>query len=414
MTMRAMFAGVSGLRNHQTRMDVIANNIANVNTVGFKGSRVTFEEGFSQLLQGPSQPRAGGGSFGTNAMSVGLGMNLGSIDMNFSQGSLQSTGINTDLAIQGESFFVLSDGTQNFFTRAGNFQLDGLGRLVSANNGFVVQGRTAVNGVLQQTIGDLTVPLNQRANAASTTQIGIVGNLDAGAVAGDTKQTLIVVYDSQGNSHDLVIDFTKTANPDEWTFDITLTNGTPVSGNTGTITFDSAGALVSPANTSLVWTPTNFTTNETIDVQFGTVGATDGLSQFASPSTAVISQQDGFPMGELERIFVDETGTLTGAFTNGINLVMGQVALADFANPRGLLTVGDNMFSSSANSGPEILGFVGLGSQSAITAGALEMSNVDLAAQFTDMIVTQRGFQSNARVITTSDEMLQELVALRR
>jgi len=409
-----MFAGVSGLRNHQVRMDVIANNIANVNTIGFKSSRVTFEEAFSQLLQGPSQPRTNGGSFGTNAMSVGLGMNLGSIDVNFSQGSLQNTGVNTDLAIQGNSFFVVGDGTQNFYTRAGNFQLDGLGRLVSANNGFVVQGRLAQAGVLQQTIGDIAVPLNQRSDANATTTVDIVGNLDAAAVAGDVKQTLIVAYDSQGNSHDLIIDFTKTANPNEWSFAITTSNGTPVSGDTGTMTFDSQGALVAPANTSLVWTPTNFTTNETIDVQFGTPGTTDGLSQFASPSTAVISQQDGFPMGELERIFIDETGTVTGAFTNGVNLVLAQLVLGDFANARGLLSAGDNMFSSSANSGPPVLGFVGLGSQSAITAGALEMSNVDLASEFTDMIVTQRGFQSNARVITTADEMLQELVALRR
>jgi len=414
MTLRAMFAGVSGLRNSQVRMDVIANNIANINTVGFKSSRVTFEEAFSQLLQGPSQPRTNGASFGTNAMSVGLGMNLGSIDVNFTQGSLQNTGVNTDLAIQGNSFFVVGDGTQQFYTRAGNFQIDGLGRLVSSNNGFVVQGRLGQAGVLQQSVGDIAIPLNQRADANATTNVGIVGNLDAASVAGDVKQTLIVVYDSQGNAHDLVVDFTRTANPNEWDFAITTPNGTAVSGDTGTITFDSQGALVGPGNTTLVWTPANFTTNETIDVQFGTVGTTSGLSQFASPSTAVISQQDGFPMGELERLFIDETGTVTGAFTNGINLIMGQIALADFSNARGLLSAGDNMFSSSANSGPAVVGFVGEGSQSAITAGALEMSNVDLASEFTDMIVTQRGFQSNARVITTADEMLQELVALRR
>lgn len=414
MTMRAMFAGVSGLRNHQVRMDTIANNIANVNTVGFKSSRVTFESAFSQLLQGPSQPRANGTSFGTNAMSVGLGMNLGSIDVNFTQGSLQNTGINTDLAIQGNSFFVVGDGTQQFYTRAGNFQIDGIGRLVSANNGYVVQGRLAQAGVLQQSVGDITIPLNQRADANATSNVGIVGNLDAAAATGDVKQTLIVVYDSQGTSHDLVIDFTKTANPNEWDFAISTPNGTNVSGDTGTMTFDSQGALIGPGNTSFVWTPANFTTNETIDVEFGIAGTTSGLSQFASPSTAVISQQDGFPMGELERLFIDETGTVTGAFTNGINLVMGQIALADFSNEGGLLPAGDNMFSSSANSGPAVVGFVGEGSQSGITAGALEMSNVDLASEFTDMIVTQRGFQSNARVITTSDEMLQELVALRR
>ncbi len=414
MTMRAMFAGVSGLRNHQVRMDVIANNIANVNTIGFKSSRVTFEEAFGQLLQGPSQPASNGTSFGTNPMNIGLGMNVASIDMKFTQGSLQTTGVNTDMAIQGDAFFVLSDGTQDFYTRAGNFVLDGLGRLVSANNGFIVQGSLAVDGVLQQGIGDITIPLNARANARSTSDVTLVGNLDATAVAGDTRQSLIVVYDSQGQSHDLIVDFTKTSNPNEWDWVITTTNGTSVSGDTGTITFDDQGALVAPPNTSYVFTPANFSTDQTVQVNFGTVGLTDGLSQFASPSTAVITQQDGFPMGELVRILVDPSGTITGAFDNGVNLTLGQVVLADFANPQGLLPSGDNMFSQSANSGPPILGFVGQGSQSAINAGTLEMSNVDLASEFTDMIVTQRGFQSNARVISTSDEMLQELVALRR
>ena len=161
--MRSLFAGVSGLRNHQVRMDVIGNNIANVNTVAFKAGRVTFKEGFAQLLQGASRPPGDHG--GINPIQVGLGMQIGSIDQMFTQGNIETTGVNTDLAIQGDSFFVVAKGNQHFYTRSGNFQMDADGRLVASTNGFVVQGKMAVNGILQDGITDIVLPFGQKTPA---------------------------------------------------------------------------------------------------------------------------------------------------------------------------------------------------------------------------------------------------------
>lgn len=414
--MRSLFSGVSGLRNHQIRMDVIGNNIANVNTVAYKASRVTFEEAFAQLVQGASRPPGNSNnvSGGVNPIQVGLGMNLGSIDLLYTQGNLESTGVNTDLAIQGDSFFVVSDGTQNYFTRSGNFQLDANGRMVASTNGFVVQGRLAVDGVLQDSITDIRLPFGQKAAPLATTTVSLAGNLDSEAQVGDTRETTITVYDATGFRDELTVSFTK-ATTTTWNYTVDVANGAAVSGNAGTLTFDNQGRLAAPLPaTPFVYTPASGAANVSIDVDFGTVGNIEGLSQFAAPSTAVLKEQDGYTMGDLERFSVDQAGIITGAFTNGVTLTLGQVVLGDFNNPAGLLRSGDNMFQISANSGSAVLGFAGEGSQSSIVSGALEMSNVDLAQEFTSMITAQRGFQANSRVITTADELLQELVNLKR
>jgi len=414
--MRSLFSGVSGLRNHQIRMDVIGNNIANVNTVGYKSSRVTFEEAFAQLLQGASRPPGDSGnvSGGVNPVQVGLGMNIGSIDLLFTQGNIEATGVTTDLAIQGDSFFVVSDGTTKSFTRSGNFQLDANGRLVASTNGFVVQGKLATDGVLTDTIQDIELPFGQKSAARATTNVSLAGNLNAEAAVGDTRQTTITVYDAMGARDEMTITFTK-ATGTTWTYDVTVASGTATSGASGTLTFDNQGRLTTPLpSTPFVFTPASGAQDVSVDIDFGTAGSITGVSQFAAPSTAVLKQQDGYTMGDLQNFSIDQTGTITGAFTNGVTLTLAQIVLADFNNPAGLLRDGNNMYQVSANSGSPVLGFAGEGSQSVITSGALEMSNVDLAQEFTSMITAQRGFQSNARVITTADEMLQELVSLKR
>lgn len=413
--MRSLFAAVSGLRNHQTRMDVIGNNIANVNTIGFKASRVTFEESLSQLVQSASRPPGGAGSGsigGTNPLQVGLGMRISTIDQIFTQGNLEATGQNTDLAIQGPSFFVVSDGAQNFYTRAGNFTVDSAGRLTMTTNGFSVQGRTATAGVLTDTVGDIRLPFGQKSAAQATSEATMGGNLDASALVGDTRLSSITVMDEQGGAHEMEITFTKTA-PNTWDFGITVTDGAVGGGDTGTITFNDDGSLASPATNDFTFTPTGFGAAQTVTVDFGTVGDIDGLSQFSSAMTALVRDQNGYPMGDLINVGIDQSGLIQGSFTNGETLLLGQVALADFNNPAGVIRLTDSMFTESANSGDAVIGFPAEGSPSFITSGALEMSNVDLAQEFTNMITTQRGFQSNARVITTSDEMLQELVNLR-
>jgi flagellar hook protein FlgE len=414
--MRSLFAGVSGLRNHQIRMDVIGNNIANVNTTGYKASRVTFEEAFAQQLQGASRPPGDSGnvSGGVNPVQVGLGMNIGSIDLLFTQGNLETTGVTTDLAIQGDSFFVASDGSQNFYTRSGNFQLDANGRMVASTNGFIVQGKIAEGGVLTDTIQDIRLPFGQKSAARATETVSFAGNLDAEADVGATRETTITVFDAMGARDEMTISFTKTSGT-TWDYAVASGDGTTVSGDTGTLTFDNQGRLAAPVPTDpFVFTPASGAEDVSVDLRFGTAGTIEGLSQFAAPSTAVVRDQDGYTMGDLERISIDQTGTVTGAFTNGVTLTLAQIVLADFNNPAGLIRSGDNMYQVSANSGSPVLGFSAEGSQSSITSGALEMSNVDLAQEFTGMITAQRGFQSNARVITTADEMLQEVVTLKR
>ncbi len=420
--MRSIFSGVSGLRNHQTRMDVIGNNIANVNTVGFKASRVTFKEGFAQILQGASRPPGDSAdvSGGTNPVQVGLGMNIGSIDLLFTQGSLESTGVNTDLAIQGNSFFVVSNGAQRYFTRAGNFQLDAGGRLVAATNGFVIQGRMAREGELTDQVQDIVLPFGQKSAARATTSVSFAGNLNAEAELGATRETTVTVFDTMGVAHRITIAFEKTA-AQEWSFEVTVPTGEVLSGggggapHTGTLTFDAQGRLAAPIPTDLFrFSPDGGGDDVEIALNFGEENSIGGLSMFAAPSTAVVREQDGYTMGDLERFSIDSTGTITGAFTNGETLTLAQIVLSDFNNPAGLIRVGDNMYSVSPNSGQPVLGYAGEGSQSTITAGALEMSNVDLAQEFTSLITAQRGFQSNARIISTSDEMLQEVVTLKR
>jgi flagellar hook protein FlgE len=696
--MRSLFAGVSGLRNHQTRMDVIGNNIANVNTVGFKSSRVTFAEAFAQLLQGASRPPGDLG--GINPIQIGLGSKIGSIDMNFSQGNLESTGQTTDLAIQGDGFFVVSDGSRTFYTRAGNFQLDANGRMVSPANGFKVQGINADSAGQLSTgsaVTDVTLPFGQKSPAKATGELKLTGNLDSrdqpfgtilttqgkvfaieqsgsnagvgsdmsglyangaanaqvlgmvpngttvtvtvgaatqtytyvpqdtgagnkdfhsvldlrnemasdfgadfagitlndatGAIdftAGAAGQTLsitssnpallkslasangtlaagatsstdqfshvatqtdlvvnlrngqganlgladgdavtlaankgttpvsvtnpvltvaagatnygqllaaidttlgitniqgaaidetsgaltvtgdggsanaltglniqsggagsaafnaifgsqpgnyieqqaakdvthdiaLTVYDSIGNPVDLSMTFTKDPTAqNRWLWQATVPSPANITGGSdGAVTFDSNGRLqtftyTGGASSLQVDPGTGATSPVDIKLDAGKLGEVNGLSQFAAPSNAVASSQDGYPMGNLQDISVDSRGVITGYFSNGINQTLAQIALASFNNPTGLLQEGDNVFSASGNSGEAIVGYAGTSNQSTITPGALESSNVDLSEEFTSMIIAQRGFQANARIITTADEMLTELVQLKR
>jgi len=442
--LRSLFSGVSGLRNHQIRMDVIGNNIANVNTVAFKAGRVTFKEGFAQLVAGASRPPGDQG--GINPIQVGLGSQIGSIDTLFSQGNIETTGIATDLAIQGESMFVVAKGNQHYYTRSGNFQLDADGKLVSPTNGFVVQGRMAVNGVFQDGVQDIKLPFGQKTAAKPTDSTTLAGNLDASAIpfdkgpyaavdpmdpaqralpknAASYKDVSITVYDSLGSKHELKMVMWKSGQSQwDYKFDptgmaITPAGVTLVAGTTP-MTFKADGTL---DQTGFIPPKVTFTPLDgaapvviTLDPSGGALGGTNGLTQFAGTNNAVLRDQNGYQSGTLQNFTIDRTGTISGAFTNGTNVALAQISLADFNNPGGLIRAGDNMYTVSGNSGSAVLGFALSGAQSEVTSGALEMSNVDLAQEFTSMIVAQRGFQANGRVITTSDQMLEELVQLKR
>jgi flagellar hook protein FlgE len=421
-------------------MDVIGNNVSNVNTIAFKTGRVTFKEGFAQLMAPASRPD--GTTGGVNPMQIGLGSEIGSIDTLFTQGNLEMTGQATDLAIQGNSFFILNKGSESFYTRAGNLQLDSNGVLVSGDNGLAVQGRMAVNGKLVDGLGNLTIPVGQSAAPSATTSVSVSGNLDASAGvfdkgtaatldpldpvqralpqnAGSFKDMSITVYDSLGTKHELKMVMWKTGTDKwDWKFDKTgmdITSAGVTDAGTHPITFLADGSI----DTSGGFTPpeAKFTPNSganDVDIKLDLGSGLNGLTQFAGSPNAVMRNQDGFGNGTLQSYSIDATGTIIGSFTNGTTQTLGQIALADFNNVSGLERIGGNMYQVTANSGSAITGYAAEGSTSSIASGALEMSNVDLAQEFTDMIIAQRGFQANGRVITTSDQMLQELVQLKQ
>lgn len=402
--MRSLFSGVSGLKNHQTQMDVIGNNIANVNTVAFKASRVTFEDILSQTIEGARSPVSGGPG-GVNPTQIGLGMTISSVDTIFTPGSLQTTNNPTDLAIQGDGFFIVSSGTQVYYTRDGSFSMSADGSLVGSG-GYRVQGWLADsdgNIDTTQALQNIVIPVGTQMKPKATGNLLFEGNLDANSPDGTVWTTSSQVYDSLGNAHNLVITFTKSGT-NTWDWEATLD---AVSGGTGTVGFGQDGSVTSGGTGTLSFTITGADDlNVTVDFS--------QMTQFGNPSTAYVSSQDGYGAGSLETVSIDSSGIITGIFTNGQSKALGQVALATFVNPAGLTKVGGNLYQISNNSGAPNIGAANSGGRGSIAVGALEMSNVDLAQEFTNMIVTQRGFQANSRVITTSDEMLQDLINIKR
>jgi flagellar hook protein FlgE len=408
--MRSLFSGVAGLRAHQTRMDVIGNNIANVNTVGFKSSRVTFQEIFSQTLKGAMAPSGTNRNAlgGTNPMQIGLGVSTASIDTNHTPGSLQPTSNPTDLAIDGDGFFVVRAGSSYAYTRVGAFDLDGDGVLVNSQGQKVLGWAADSNGVLpprtEHNLEALRIEVGSRTTAEATDKIAFAKNLNSQDPIGTVKTIPVTVYDSQGSTHAITIEFTKT-NDNQWSW---TASGTDVDAGGGTLVFDQAGLLdPSTSATSIELSPSGVDPIS-ITVDFASV------TQMAGPTDIDASSINGCTAGTLESFTFDASGTITGFYSNGKMRVIGQIALASFTNPRGLQRAGNNLFVETTNSGTFNLGEAGTEGRGTISGSALEMSNVDLAEEFTQMIVTQRGFQANSRVITVSDEMLQELVNMKR
>ncbi|MFQ1000310.1 flagellar hook protein FlgE [Modestobacter sp. SSW1-42] len=405
--LRSMFSAISGLRAHQTKLDVAGNNIANVNTVGFKGSQTVFEDTLSQVLRNGSSPQ--GETAGTNPAQVGLGVKVAGITTNFGQGSTQNTGRASDFMISGDGFFVTKQGNENLFTRAGSFDLDGVGNLVTPD-GAKLQGWTAgpdgtvdVNG----TIGDLRIPSGQVLAPVATTGFALGGNLSAGGSATPVTSQ-INVYDALGNAHAVSITMTKQPADNTWAVAFVDTYGgtqTPLAATPGTLTFDADGTL--PAGQAPI-TLTGPAGPVTVDL--------GNLTQFGGKSDAAAktTPDSGSAMGVLQGYSLSGDGTIVGSYSNGLKQSLGQLALATFTNPGGLEKAGNSSFRAAGNAGNPLIGAAGTGGRGSLTAGALEMSNVDLAEEFTGLIVAQRGFQANSRVITTSDEILQDLVQLKR
>jgi len=414
--LRSLFAAISGIRGQQAKLDTIGNNIANASTTGFKASRVRFQDMLSQTLRvgsGPSNGRAG-----TNPSQVGLGMSIAGIDTLHTQGSLQATGRLTDLAVQGSGFFVMSDGQRNLYTRDGAFSISKDNELVNASTGMKVMGwRADAAGVVnsQGAISPLSIPLGAQVLTQATTRVDFTGNLSNEAVSAPATvhRTTATIYDSKGAAHDIQITFTRTATPNEWSYEVTVPVTVPpmaITGATGTVLFNPTGGIdaASPVPPAVVITSVPLANDITLNLDFA------ALSMVAGPSTALVRSQDGLFPGELATFSIGRDGVITGTFTNGAVRDLGQIAIAHFASPEGMIKTGNNLYEASTSSGESIVGGAGIDGRGTVETGTLEMSNVDLASEFTEMITTSRAFQANSRVVTTSDEMLQELIQLKR
>ncbi len=393
--LRSLFSGISGLRAHQTMLDVTGNNIANVNTTGFKASQTQFQDTLSQVLTNAGAAQDGVG--GTNPAQVGLGVRVAGITTNFQQGAAQLTNRSTDMMISGDGFFVVRKGTEQLYTRAGAFDFDATGQLVTPDGG-LVQGWAAdgagnidTNG----TLVDLRLPIATLMGAAETTTATFEGNLPAEAQVTTPPTILnrdVDVYAPDGTVTTLALAFERTAAG--WT--VTGANGAA----TGTVnmTFNADGTQASGGTLTVGG----------INVDLSTI------TGFAGLDTVEASTQNGRAAGTLQSFTINADGTLLGSFSNGLKQALGRVALSTFTNPAGMEKAGGSLYRTTVNSGDAQIGAAGTGGRGDLTGGALEMSNVDLSAEFTNLIIAQRGFQANSRVITTSDELLQELVNLKR
>lgn len=543
----SLFSGVSGIRNHQAMLDVIGNNIANVNTIGYKGSRVTFSDTFNQFVRYGTNPTDTAG--GTNTFQVGLGMKLNSVDKNWNQGTFERTGITTDLALQGDGLFVLQKNGEKFYSRAGAFAFDAEGQLVNPQNGAIVQGKVATaDGELPpgNNLENIVIDGNLKLPAKATKNIEWGGNLDStlpitrsenyiqsgklnGSMAvGETVESQNSVYDNSGNEFTFKTTYEKTAantynltyelldsegnatdpafgpttteavfdtnepygmislggNPDPQIipvevsalgikFEFDPTNVEEGSANTvnssvddnrdpttvagtvsvfdslgnahtftlkytklddnswswkaevpsesgdltgfeGSITFNSDGSIasISPNPPEIVFQPSSGAESQTLILDMGEDFS--GITQTSQSSVVSALSQDGSAAASLTNISIDQFGYIEGVFTNGKSLQLAQILVSTFPNRNALVSVGENMYRVSANTGEPYIGEPGEASNTTIQSGALEQSNVDLSEEFTRMIVSQRGFQANSRVITVSDELLQEITNLVR
>ncbi len=413
--LRSMYSGVSGLRSHQTMMDVVGNNIANVNTAGYKSSSTVFQDVLSQTLQGAGAPQGARG--GSNPGQVGLGTRVAGVSTNFSQGATQLTGRATDLAIQGDGFFAVRQGGEDLYTRSGSFSFDGNGTLVSSGGAAVLgwmgkAGAINNNGPLEP----IRLPIGKTLPPVQTATMRLGGNLPADAPVPTTLTNAITVYDAQGSALPVTMTFEKTA-ADSWTVTASMpTTSTPPGSETvgtqnlvwnpSSQSFGGATMSLSPTAAVGRFTPAGIT------VDLGT--AAEPMTQFAGSSNLAALSQDGVALGSLQSFSISPDGTVVGVFSNGLREPLGQIAMAGFANPGGLEKVGGSMYRSTVNSGLVQAGVAGTNGRGVLSGGVLEMSNVDLAQEFTNLIVAQRGFQANSRVISASDELLQDLVNLKR
>ena len=431
MAVGSFSAGLTGLNAFSSWLSVIGNNLANINTVGFKGSTVSFQDLVSQSLGGSS----------TNPMQVGLGVAVGSVSPSFSQGAVEATRDPMNAAIQGAGFFMVKSGSDVSYTRAGNFTFDNNGVLVTTG-GLKVQGWTAVNAATGAIVttgapGDISVPPGVLRDPVATTAFSAVTNLNSSAAVADSFTSSVQIYDALGTQHAITLTYTKTG-AGAWGFKAEAPGaevtggvaGTPFLLAAGTLTFNAQGVLsaftpTAPAtgggatpniaDVSFVtppWTSGAAASTLTFDIMDATGKAS--LSGFNAPSATSSINQNGAGAGMISTMSVQEDGTILATFGAGQTVAVGQLALANFNNPKGLSKLGSNTFGASQSSGVPNVGTAGTSGRGSLIGSAIEQSNVDIAQEFTSMILAQRGYQANSKTITVSDEMLLETLNLKR
>jgi flagellar hook protein FlgE len=411
---------LSGLTADSTALSAIANNLANQNTAGYKDSSVLFTDLFYQNLgtDGAGDP-----------IQLGAGASVGSMPTLFTQGSVQSTGVPTDVAIQGNGFFVVQQNGVTSYTRDGDFSIDQNNYLVT-DEGQQVMGYPAVNGVVNTGAG--LSPLQLGAGTISpptaTGNVDIQTNLDASAAVGDSYSTPVTIYDSLGTAHTLTFTFTKTAE-NTWSYQLSIPSGdlNPIKGQdqtgilaTGTLTFDGDGNLIGPTdgNGNLltnISVPITSLADGANDMTFNwnlVNGTTPQLTQVAGQSSTSSTQQDGASSGTLTGFSIGSDGTITGTFSNGKTAALGQLALANFANEQGLERVGNTDYTETLASGQAVVGTPGTGGRGTLAGGSLELSNVDISSEFANLIVAQQAFEANAKAVTTFDQISQDTINL--
>ncbi len=411
-------ASLSGLNANQQKLSVIGNNLANLNTVGFKASSVQFMDLVSQNVGGSS----------ANPMQVGLGVTTGAISPNFTQGGLETTGVNSHVAIQGRGFFIVGTGSNDrSYTRAGDFSFDADGRLVSAE-GLPVQGYTQVDPLTGAIVttgqpSDVLIPPGVLRAPGATTNFSTVSNLNAQAAVGATFTASVQIFDALGAEHVATITYTNTG-PGAWGYDISVdgadvtggTAGTPVSIGTGNVTFGPTGIMTAPAAdvvvTSPAWANGAAPTNFTWDLYDANNQPT--LTGFAATSATSSKTQNGYAAGTMNPITIDSDGNIQASVGAGRTVVIAQLAIANFNNPQGMQKLGANRFAETQTSGIANVGVANTGGRGSVAGSALEQSNVDIAQEFTQMILAQRGYQANSRSITVADELLVETLNLKR
>ncbi|KMP11703.1 flagellar hook protein FlgE [Candidatus Nitromaritima sp. SCGC AAA799-A02] len=409
----SLFTGVSGLTGNSKAMNIIGDNIANVNTVGFKESRAVFGDIFSTVL-----------SNGSVTSQLGRGSQLTGTIQSFAQGAFEASSNALDMAVDGSGFFVMSpaNSTGQFFTRNGQFRLNDDG-LVQGITGEILRGFQITNGVTSTTLADIDLA-GVQSSPQATTVFTLGANLNAAATAATTFTSPVTIFNSVGSTVTLAITFTKQATGNAWNFTAVPSEGTVTTGASGTVSFDTSGQLTSVNGGAIAdhtfvinySTATPPAATQTLTWDLATAaGATNGkLTGFSAESNNNSLVQDGFTTGTLVGLSANSDGVINGLFNNGQTESLFQVALADFLAPSGLTRQGNNLFSESAESGQPTIGNPNTGGLGSILGGSLELSNVDIAEEFVTMIQTQQAFQASARMITTTDDLLTEAVNLVR